>query len=148
MAELADALDFDDCVKECLRSLGCGLTLESATTALDDTPEHLRQHPAIHDLKELVQTALINEIDKLATVYDIEWRGYPEAERELLSKAGAVLAELLGPVDDFIAGFETWEGGGDRLEFYNQFFLNVYIAELPVTVLRVLLASDALQLEE
>lgn len=147
LAELADAFEFEDCVNECLSSLGRDLTLESAITALDDIPEHLRQHSAIDDLKELVQSALIIEIDKLATVYNMKGRNYPEAERELLSKAGAVLAELLGPVEDFIYGFEPLDSGGDRLKFYHQFSLNDEIAELPVTVMRVLLASDALQVK-
>jgi hypothetical protein len=150
LAELADAFEFEDCVSECLESLGRGLTLEAAITALDDIPEQLRQHDAIDDLEELVQTALIKEIDKLARIYNMEGRDQPEAERELLRKAGDALAKMLGPVDAKMLGpvddfYDVWSGYGGRLGFYNQFELDESIAELPTTVMRVMLASDALE---
>lgn len=141
LVELADAFEFEDCVEECLESLGRNLTLEAAMIALDDIPEQLRNHDSICDLEELVEAALIKQIDKLARIYDQEGR-----ERELLSKAGAVLAKLLGPVEDFycIEPCEELKLTG-RLGFYNQFELDEKIAELPATVMRVLLASDALE---
>jgi len=59
-----------------------------------------------------------------------------------LRKAGDALAKMLGPVDDF---YDVWSGYGWRLGFYNQFELDESIAELPTTVMRVMLASDALE---
>jgi len=89
LAELADAFEFEDCVSECLESLGRGLTLEAAITALDDIPEQLRQHDAIDDLEELVQTALIKEIDKLARIYNMEGRALAQGWRRVGQDAGA-----------------------------------------------------------
>lgn len=43
LAELADALEFGDAVGEYLKSLGHGLTLESAITCPDEIPERLRE---------------------------------------------------------------------------------------------------------
>ena len=39
LAELADAFEFEDCVEECLKSLGRNLTVEAAMIALDDSCE-------------------------------------------------------------------------------------------------------------
>jgi len=73
LAELADALKFDDCVYGYLASLGRGLTLESAIACLDDIPEPLLQHSVSINLKLNVQNTLVDGVDKLEQ--DLQYGG-------------------------------------------------------------------------
>lgn len=47
---LARAFEMDDCVKECLESLGAGLTLEEVINCLDEIPEEVHEHEGMEEL--------------------------------------------------------------------------------------------------
>lgn len=66
LAFLANALEFGDCIDECIASLSDKLTLEDALTCLEkDVPEELREHPAVVKLSAKVVDILLRAVGDL-----------------------------------------------------------------------------------
>ena len=62
---LASAFEIDDCVNDCLESLGKRLMLEEAITLCEDVPEEVRGHEAMKELLLQAVKTLTAGIDKL-----------------------------------------------------------------------------------
>jgi hypothetical protein len=66
LAFLGNALEFVDCVEQCLMSLGEGLNGRIALTVLNDIPEELKDHTIVKNvLKEKVIDILIRDLTAL-----------------------------------------------------------------------------------
>lgn len=72
LAVLGNALEFVDCVEECLRSVVTNLTFIEALTCLDEIPEELRPHAAIAGLPTAVIRVIVSKVEKTAS-----WRMLP-----------------------------------------------------------------------
>lgn len=64
LAFLGNAFEMEECVRECLASLGDGLTPTDALTVLKEAPEELREHEAAVGVGKKVIAVLANALDK------------------------------------------------------------------------------------
>ena len=129
LAVLADGFELVEAVKQVVESLPLVLSFEAAQVCLDGLPPALEAHPSMAGVRNQVVELLVSGIQgRLAG-------GCEGATKRDV----AALARVLGPVAGMFEGGKSEDGPA--------MVLREDVKQLPICVLKRLLASDALQLQ-
>lgn len=143
---LADAYEFVDALQQLVESLPVNLDFQAAFYCLDDLPAPFENHPSMAAVRRQVVAVLVNGIKDRLSIIEVldtdddtdEETDKQEQQNETELRLGAnALAELLGPVAAMVT-----EG-----PLFPMVDVCEEVKNLPLSVFKMLLASDALQVQ-